>query len=334
MRLHFDVPFHTFMNLGRSFVATLIFLSSAVIAPAITTLTYSNFDAPLASTGGITILRGIGDGVIVGNYIAANHNTHSFVYDQGTFSYPASAAFLIDASGGAVLGSSWGDAPGFIYQNGTFTPLSFDIDGIIVHDAQGMDGNSFIGVYQKPLLAPLHGFLSVDGVITKIDDPLAASFGGGRNGTFGPSTVPEDIDGTNVVGSFTTAAGYRGFLFDGTQYTTIDDPLGVKGTWATGISGDYVVGYYHTADSRTHGFLFDGSDYLTMDFVTQDHPLPPLATVPLGIDGNMIVGYYVDAETYVIHGFTAVVPEPGSALMVCLAGLALLKRRRGVAWKA
>ena len=38
-------------------------------------------------------------------------------------------------------------------------------------------------------------------------------------------------------------------------FTTLDDPLGVHGTYARGISGNNVVGLYEDSSSRSHGFI-------------------------------------------------------------------------------
>ncbi len=119
-------------------------------------------------------------------------------------------------------------------------------------------------------------------------------------------------------------------------FTTLNDPLGVDGTIATGIDGNNIVGGYRDATGTMHGFLYNGSTYTTLDapsstffgtdvegiwaiissgrsgagsflyngstYTTLSDPLGPNNTDARGIDGNNIVGYYYDAGL-VSHGF-------------------------------
>lgn len=77
------------------------------------------------------------------------------------------------------------------------------------------------------------------------------------------------------------------------SFSTIDIP-GAYETYAFGISGDNIVGYYSDA-SGTHGFLYDGTRHVNIDVPGA------LRTTPIGISGNRIVGYYTDSGG--IHGF-------------------------------
>ena len=88
----------------------------------------------------------------------------------------------------------------------------------------------------------------------------------------------------------------------------------MDGTFATGISGNDIVGYYFDASDTAHGFLFDGSTWTTLDDPSGEQ------TYPSGISGNTVVGYYLDPSTG-IHGFEATVPEP-STLALSAAGAA------------
>src|SRR5215469_4223673 len=73
------------------------------------------------------------------------------------------------------------------------------------------------------------------------------------------------IDGGNIVGYYTDGTGDHGFLYNGSTYTTLDDPLATKGfTHAYGISGNNIVGSYIDA-TGFHGFLYNGSSYTTLD---------------------------------------------------------------------
>ncbi len=81
-------------------------------------------------------------------------------------------------------------------------------------------------------------------------------------------------------------------------FTTLDNPLGVKGTQLHGICGNNIVGSYYDASNDSHGFLYNGSNYMTID-----PPSAALGTTGMGgISGNNIVGSYRDASN-IAHGF-------------------------------
>ena len=77
------------------------------------------------------------------------------------------------------------------------------------------------------------------------------------------------------------------------SFSAIDIP-GAFETYAYGISGKNIVGYYSNADG-IHGFLYDGTSHRDIDVPGA------LRTTPIGISGSNIVGYYSDASG--IHGF-------------------------------
>ena len=124
---------------------------------------------------------------------------------------------------------------------------------------------------------------------TTIDHPDA-----GPEGTY-----PTGISGNNVVGYYIGhSSGQRGFLYNGSTFTTIEAPQPAVNTWASGIDGDNIIGYYIEFTSPaafvTHGFLLNGSTFTTLDCT-----LPgAVSTLPTSIDGNKIVGVYYDQVGY------------------------------------
>jgi hypothetical protein len=62
------------------------------------------------------------------------------------------------------------------------------------------------------------------------------------------------------------------------------DAPGASDTYAYGIDGDNIVGFYYD-DSGSHGFLYDGINWTTIDVPGAG------ATYVTGIDGDNIVGY-------------------------------------------
>ncbi|MBI3837471.1 MAG: hypothetical protein HY288_06010, partial [Planctomycetia bacterium] len=102
------------------------------------------------------------------------------------------------------------------------------------------------------------------------------------------------------LGSFTRSGGtvnLTGTLDDsGPEFTTLDDPFGVDGTYASDISGSNIVGFYRDSSFNPHGFLYDGTTYTTLDDPLGTHPFAGAGTRPGGIDGGNVVGTYVDAS--------------------------------------
>ena len=171
---------------------------------------------------------------------------------------------------------------------------------------------------------------------TEINDPSAVnSFGNGSTYAFG-------ISGSNVVGYFVdpTTDYHHGFFYDGSTYTTLDDPLGYS-TAAVGISGQEIVGNYQpTGGGNGAGFLYSGGVYQTIrdpnassytdanaisgnnivgdfgsngtqygffyngtTYATLKDPLAGAGgTSATGIDGNDVVGTYIDSNG-VSHGY-------------------------------
>src|SRR5262249_41418957 len=112
---------------------------------------------------------------------------------------------------------------------------------------------------RKTLVGPfLLGALVIGGGASKafaisfitLDDDPAGAVG---------STQVTGISGSNIVGTYFAASANHGFLYNGSTYTTLDDPLGTGGTIATGISGSNIVGFYVDSSDLYHGFLFNGS---------------------------------------------------------------------------
>ena len=78
-------------------------------------------------------------------------------------------------------------------------------------------------------------------------------------------------------------------------FITLDVPGATGGTFAEGISGGNIVGYYNDS-TGSHGFLYDGSTYTTEQYPSYRNG------DAFGISGNNIVGDYED-QSYKAHGF-------------------------------
>ncbi len=105
----------------------------------------------------------------------------------------------------------------------------------------------------------------------------------------GVGTFLTGISGNNIVGYYTDSSSENhGFLYNGSSFTTLDDPLAgtgqSQGTFAEGIDGNNIVGYYVDSSNVDHGFLYNGSTYTTLDDPAGS------GTQAFGISGNNIVG--------------------------------------------
>jgi hypothetical protein len=120
--------------------------------------------------------------------------------------------------------------------------------------------------------------------------------------------MAEAVYNASVVGTYYDAnAKAHGFLFDGTNYSTLDVPASITtnasgpntyfGTYALGISSNGIVGWYTSPDGANHGFLLTNRVYTTLD-----EPNAFLNTVASGISGSNIVGTFIDTGN-VTHGF-------------------------------
>jgi hypothetical protein len=124
-------------------------------------------------------------------------------------------------------------------------------------------------------------------VYSTLDNPLAGPGG----------TVPYDIDGSRIVGTFIDPAGAsHGFVYDGATWTSLDHPNAAapRGTSTYGVSDGIVCGTYVDSTGRTFGYTYDGTTWTTLA-----HPplaLGPVDTFARGIDGGAVVGYFIESQ--------------------------------------
>jgi hypothetical protein len=81
----------------------------------------------------------------------------------------------------------------------------------------------------------------------------------------------------------------------GISLTTFQDPLGVRGTEAAGLSvnpnGISIVGNYNDSFGADHGFIYDGSSFKTVDDSPTDQSI---STIVAGVSGDIVVGDTLD----------------------------------------
>ena len=220
----------------------------------------------------------------------------------------ATNAFAFGISGSNIVGS-YRDGEAFFFNGGTYTPLSDPNYSFTI--ATGISGSSIVGWCTDG--ADAHGFLYSNGEFTILDHPNAGAVEnptlippGGYSYLLGSyqfdgwgGTFPSGISGGNIVGWYVDANGYaHGFLYNGSAYTTLDDPHGVGSTYAQGINGGNIVGWYVDANGDTHGFLYNGSTYTTLDDLNGVG-----STYAQGISGGNIVGYYTKPAPVGNYGY-------------------------------
>ena len=156
-------------------------------------------------------------------------------------------------------------------------------------------------------------------------DPLAAL---GQEGTITQSVNDAGL----VVGYYVDSNGVdHGFVYDGTNFTTIDPP-GSTDTLLFGINNAGIItGRFFDAAGVRHGFLDDNGVFTIIVFT---------GAVGTGVtainDNGDLAGYYLDSNGF-LHGFEALtVPEPSSVglLLTGIAGMLLYKRRRRLTEKS
>jgi hypothetical protein len=201
---------------------------------------FTPLDDPLGVNG--TVAFGISGNNIVGSYFDSSNLEHGFLYNGSTYTtlddpLAGSGAWegtnVHGISGNNIVGcyyDSSENAHAFLYNGSAYVPLNGTV-------ALGISGNNIVGSYNNQA-----AFLYDGSTYKTFADPL------------GWATWPYGISGSGIVGSYFTVPDIpHGFLYDGTTYTALDDPLGSEGTFALGVYGSTVVGYYIDS-SGEHGF--------------------------------------------------------------------------------
>jgi hypothetical protein len=145
---------------------------------------------------------------------------------------------------------------------------------------------------------------------SSFDDPLGIG-----------STYAHGIAGNQIVGEFISNSIAHGFMYDGTNYTTLD-PTNSQVTSAQATDGHRVVGYFIDL-AGTHGFVWTGSNYITLNCPKAVGS--SLVTEAFGIDGTNIVGYYLSNS--IPHGFLyngvgyVTIDDPGATYGTYVQGI-------------
>lgn len=214
---------------------------------------FTTLNDPLGVGG--TFAAGNSGTNVVGDYIPSAGAYQGFIYNGSSYTTlddPSAGTganqgtFLLGISGPNIVGKYY-DSSGlhaFVYNGSSFTTLNDPSAGAIGMVANAISDTDIVGTYYDAS-GTAHGFLYDGSSYTTLNDPLA---GTGQIGEVNLGTEVYGISGTNIVGVYYDSSGLgHGFIYNGSSYTTLDDPLGVDGTVAYGISGNEIVGIYYSA---------------------------------------------------------------------------------------
>jgi len=194
-------------------------------------------------------------GDIVGGYVGDDGIEHGFIFRNGaltTLDVPFDGSIGTQAndvnSSGIIVGT-WVDGAftvhGFVYRNGIYAHL--DYPGSLDTYPFGINPQGEIaGNWDTDQSTVGHGFVFRQGQFTSFDVPDAVPEGTAANGINARG---------QIVGSYVDADGNgRGFVTDGTNYTTLDCPAGNSTTiWAINSAGQ-IAGTCNVAGQRV-GFV-------------------------------------------------------------------------------
>jgi hypothetical protein len=224
---------------------------SLVYYPAIQ-VTQNNPGWPAGGATGIS-----NAGVVVGGY--ATNATNALGYTE---------------SGGVYTAQSFGPAPN------NFTPTGINANGVIAGTCTGCAAGESSSAYVDAggtitlLNAPSDGGATTAGNGINDWGGLILDTAAGTsylydNGTYTQIVMPGAVetlaasinnDGV-IAGSYEDASGvWHGFVDDGGNFSTVDDPLGAGGTHLAGINdAGTLIGSYVDANGLTNGFEATGT---------------------------------------------------------------------------
>ena len=173
--------------------------------------TFTTIDHPGATGTGAWGINNVGQ-IVGGYYFVSGADDQGYLKAGSAFNtiavpgFSFSEAVGINNAGDVVGSASVSFAPGapqhgFVMTGAVVT--AFDVAGAAITNADGInDARHIVGVYADPVSGISQGFLKIGDTLSDIDVPGATS----ETGAFGINN--RDF----IVGSFSDAAGYHGFL--------------------------------------------------------------------------------------------------------------------------
>lgn len=292
--------------LAAVFIFTMLFGFGAAHASYTVTLLYGpSGTSPYAyGTDGTNVVGDTSTGTWLYNISNGTYTTGLNV-PSGTTAY--------GIQGNYVVGGSTSQAWEYNISSNTYTTPT-GLSGI--HQATGIDGNNIVGYSSTgPWLYNGSTYTTSLGGITS----------GGANG----------ISGNYIAGQYYANSEYLGFLYSisGQSYITLNDLTGAKtgstyqATYATGVNGNEVVGYYDSYTTGYTGFIYNIANGTYTNFTVPGSTY----TYIYGVDtnGDLVGITRVSGEEEAFLAEVTPVPLPAGLLLFApgLAGLVALKRR-------
>lgn len=186
-------------------------------------------------------------------------------------------------------------ALGFTFDIATGSRFTLDMPGTRVTDPQAIFAGRIVGQNEA------HSFLYTGGVFTEIMVP-------GSPSTRATSVSANRIGGNSAIVVPGNVAREVGFIFDGSNYTTVEPPNSRR-TVVTGITDRLVVGTYEKSSGPQIGFVFDGTTYADI-LPVLDNPSGQHTSI-FGIDGNNVIGHQGGLGGFVFDGSQFRILEEG-----------------------
>jgi hypothetical protein len=256
--------------------------------------TFTTIDVPFAHTQNTTVVGLATPHILVGTYLDARNNIQGFLRMHGHFTTLLNVTPHGINALQAIVGTYRSDKTrGFVFQDGSFTPLEFPFDPFsgqqptLLTEAEGInDAGVIVGDYRDGQ-GVFHGFRYDPGTparYTTVEVPWAHT-----------STGATAINNADVIiGNFIDAQGTHGYIKNGSSWTVLDAP-GAQATEPFGMNDTGVI--VGLADGHT--FVYDGTTFQTVV-----HPDGGLTQATGITNAGVLVGRYFDGNN-VDHGFVA-----------------------------
>jgi hypothetical protein len=209
---------------------------------------------------------------------------------------------------------------GYTYIHGVFRTVD-NPASVVFNQALGINGADTTVGYYAPTQAGTTGQIAYSqshGTFTNINALLPANANSQAVGINNNGAIVGFFQPTSL-----TSVGF----FDQSGKVTEIDPFGSTFTQALGINNQgEIVGFYTDANDVQHGYIDNNGQFSTFD------PTGSLSTTINGVNNlGQIVGFYTDAADATVGFVGTPIPEPIAPIAVALAGLTLVRVRRGTA---